>query len=326
VELSDEFTVSLPVDRAFAVLTDVERIAPCLPGAELQEIDGDEYRGVVKVKVGPITAQYKGVAHFLERDPTTRRVVLRAEGRDTRGQGNASATVTATMEPVGEGTRVSVVTDLTITGKVAQFGRGVLAEVSSKLLGQFVECLEATVAADAPESGESASARSASGESASARSASGGSVSARSASGGSASARSASGRSAAAASASGGSAAAGSGSAGSAASRAAAPAGGGGATPDPEQGGGASDEVGEPGEVGEAPAAEVATEPAAATEPAGPDSGSSRRVLTPRPAEPVDLFEVAGRSLLKRVAPAALLAAVVALALSWYRRASRRRA
>jgi uncharacterized protein len=142
VELTNEFRVSVPVADAWAVLTDVERIAPCLPGAQLQEIEGDEYRGIVKVKVGPITAQYKGKATFQSKDDDAHVAVLKAEGRDTRGQGNASALITATLTPDGDGTEVKVVTDLTITGKVAQFGRGVLVDVSSKLLTQFVECLE----------------------------------------------------------------------------------------------------------------------------------------------------------------------------------------
>jgi len=147
MELTNEFRVGVPVEHAYEVLTDVERIAPCMPGAQLQEIEGDEYRGIVKVKVGPITANYKGSATFVERDAPNR-LVLRAEGRETRNQGNASATITATLAPDGDGTRVSVVTDLAITGKVAQFGgRGVLADVSSKLLGQFVACLEAKVLA-----------------------------------------------------------------------------------------------------------------------------------------------------------------------------------
>jgi carbon monoxide dehydrogenase subunit G len=145
MELTNEFRVGVAPATAWAVLTDVERIAPCMPGAQLQEIEGDEYRGVVKVKVGPITAQYKGKATFLELDEANRRAVLRAEGRDTRGQGNANATITAALHPDGDGTRVTVTTDLTVTGKVAQFGRGVMADVSAKLLTQFVECLEATV-------------------------------------------------------------------------------------------------------------------------------------------------------------------------------------
>lgn len=149
MELTNEFSVQAPIDQAWALLTDLERIAPCMPGFQLQEVDGDEYRGVVKVKVGPMTAQYKGVASFQERDEANRRAVVRAEGRDTRGQGTAAATVTATLEPEERGTHVTVHTDLTITGKVAQFGRGVLADVSSKLLRQFVQALEADLLAGA---------------------------------------------------------------------------------------------------------------------------------------------------------------------------------
>ena len=146
MELINEFDVKVPVDEAWAVLTDVERIAPCLPGAQLKEVEGDEYRGIVKVKVGPISAQYSGAATFVERDETAHRAVLDAKGRDTRGQGNANARITAELTPSGDdSTHVVVTTDLTITGKVAQFGRGVLADVSSKLMTQFVENLETTV-------------------------------------------------------------------------------------------------------------------------------------------------------------------------------------
>jgi carbon monoxide dehydrogenase subunit G len=143
MDLTNEFTVHLPVEDTWALLTDLERIAPCMPGAQLQEVEGDEFRGVVKVKVGPITAQYKGAATFTSRDPDAHVAVLRAEGRDTRGQGNAAATITATVTAAGEESHVTVVTDLTVTGKVAQFGRNVLADVSAKLLTQFVERLEA---------------------------------------------------------------------------------------------------------------------------------------------------------------------------------------
>jgi hypothetical protein len=149
MELTNEFVVAVPIEQAWALLTDVERIAPCLPGAELQEVEGDAYRGIVKVKVGPITASYKGTARFEEKDDTAHRGVLKAEGRETRGQGNASATIVATLSPSGEGTKVEVVTDLAITGKVAQFGRGVLADVSGKLLEQFVHNLESMVLAPA---------------------------------------------------------------------------------------------------------------------------------------------------------------------------------
>jgi uncharacterized protein len=150
MELTNDFRVALPVERAWAVLTDVEQIAPCLPGAQLQEVEGDEYRGIVKVKVGPITAQYKGQATFLSLDADKHVAVLRAEGRETRGQGNANATITATLTPDGEGTAVAINTDLMVTGRVAQFGRGVLADVSAKLLDQFVADLEKTVLADEP--------------------------------------------------------------------------------------------------------------------------------------------------------------------------------
>ena len=145
MELTNEFTVDVPIEEAWPVLTDLERIAPCMPGARLDQVDGDEYHGTVKVKVGPVTAEYRGKATFVERDDAGHRAVLRAEGREARGQGNASATITAQLEPAGTATRVSVTTDLTITGRVAQFGRGVLADVSTKLLGQFVDSLETMV-------------------------------------------------------------------------------------------------------------------------------------------------------------------------------------
>jgi carbon monoxide dehydrogenase subunit G len=145
MKLENEFRVDVPVEQAWGVLLDVERIAPCMPGAQLQEVEGDEYRGIVKVKVGPITAQYKGAARITDVDDANHRALIRAEGRDTRGQGNASATVTASMQPDGDGTRVNIDSDVTITGKVAQFGRGVIADVSGKLLDQFVACLERDV-------------------------------------------------------------------------------------------------------------------------------------------------------------------------------------
>lgn len=145
MKLENEFRVEVPVEKTWRVLLDVERIAPCMPGAQLQEVEGDEYRGIVKVKVGPITAQYKGAARITDVDEANHRAVILAEGRDTRGQGNASATVTASLQPDGEGTHVNIDSDVTITGKVSQFGRGVIADVSAKLLDQFVACLERDV-------------------------------------------------------------------------------------------------------------------------------------------------------------------------------------
>ena len=150
MKIEDSFRVEVPVEEAWKVLLDLERIAPCLPGAQLTEVEGDEYRGTVKIKVGPITAQYKGVAKIEEADEANRKVVLQAEGRDTRGQGNASATVVATLVPDGDGTTVNIDTDLNITGKVAQFGRGVMADVSSKLLGQFADNLKKDVLTGSP--------------------------------------------------------------------------------------------------------------------------------------------------------------------------------
>jgi carbon monoxide dehydrogenase subunit G len=145
MELTHTFDVSVPPAEAWAVLTDLERVAPCLPGAQLTEVEGDEFRGTVKVKVGPITAQYRGTATFSELDQADGRAVLSASGRDTKGQGNASATVTAVLTEAATGTNVMLTTELKISGKVAQFGRGVMADVSAKLMEQFVHNLEETV-------------------------------------------------------------------------------------------------------------------------------------------------------------------------------------
>ena len=147
MDLNHQFTVAVPVEDAWRILTDVERIAPCLPGAQLQEIEGDTYRGIVKVKVGPIQAQFKGQANFIERDDAAHKVVLKGEGRDTTGKGNASAIITAEMTAVdASNTSVTVNTDLSVTGKVAQFGRGAMADISDKLLAQFVVNLNALIA------------------------------------------------------------------------------------------------------------------------------------------------------------------------------------
>lgn len=143
MELKSDFEVSVGVDRAWEVLTNPELIAPCLPGARLDEVEGDEFRGAVKVKVGPISAEYRGKATMVEMNRDELRIVIRAEGRDTRGAGNAAADITALMEAASDAsTKVEVTTDLKISGKVAQFGRGVLGDVSAKLMGQFVDNLE----------------------------------------------------------------------------------------------------------------------------------------------------------------------------------------
>ena len=141
-QIVNEFTVNLPIDDAWAVITDVERIAPCLPGAQLEEVEGDTFRGVVKVKLGAVTATFKGEAHFVERDDEAHHAVLKAAGRDTGGRGNASADITAQAEPLSPtSTKVVVTADLHITGKVAQFGRGIMGDVSKKLIQQFADNL-----------------------------------------------------------------------------------------------------------------------------------------------------------------------------------------
>ena len=146
MEINNSFEVKAPLDVAWATLTDLARIAPCLPGATLTSIEGDIYKGHVTVKVGPIVAKFGGQAIFQERNDTEHRAVLKGEGRDTTGKGNASAIITAQLEVVDAmTTRCTVSTDLTITGKIAQFGRGALADVSDKLLKQFVVNLETTV-------------------------------------------------------------------------------------------------------------------------------------------------------------------------------------
>lgn len=142
MDLNHEFTVSVPIERAWSVLTDLETVAPCLPGAELQGQEGDAYLGRIRIKLGPIEAQYRGQVSFVEADAAAHRVVLLAEGRETRGQGNVKATIQAELEEVAEGTRVRVATDLAITGRVAQMGRGLVADVSTKLMDRFVENLE----------------------------------------------------------------------------------------------------------------------------------------------------------------------------------------
>jgi uncharacterized protein len=157
VELNNEFRVAVPAVKTWEVLTDVERVAPCLPGATLLSVDGDEFTGAVKVKVGPITVSYKGNAAFLEKDAAAQRVVLKANGKETRGNGNASAVVTAQLKDEGDATSVVITTDLTISGKAAQFGRGVLGDVAGNLIAQFAKSLEAGMLGGAPAAAQSVS-------------------------------------------------------------------------------------------------------------------------------------------------------------------------
>jgi carbon monoxide dehydrogenase subunit G len=162
MELKHSFTVPVPLDRAWDVLLDVERVAPCMPGASLDSVDGDDITGRIKVKVGPISMTYAGKASFTERDREAGVVVLEASGKETRGAGTASATVRSELTPAGAATEVTVVTNLSVTGKPAQFGRGVLNEVGGKLIGIFADNLAQMIGADdgadaAPEAAEDSS-------------------------------------------------------------------------------------------------------------------------------------------------------------------------
>jgi uncharacterized protein len=140
--MENEFTVEAPVEQAWETLLDLERITPCLPGAALEEESGDEYKGTMTIRLGPVTQKYNGTVSFEETDEESRRAVLKADGKDARGQGTASATITSTLTEEDDGTKVHVETDMHLTGRAAQFGRGVQQEVATKLINQFAECLE----------------------------------------------------------------------------------------------------------------------------------------------------------------------------------------
>jgi carbon monoxide dehydrogenase subunit G len=146
MQLEHSFTVPVGIDEAWKVLLDIERIAPCMPGAAVDTIDGDDFTGTVKVKLGPIALTYKGKASFVEKDEAAHRAVISAQGRDARGNGTAAAKVSATLSDEGAATKVDVVTDLDVTGKPAQFGRGVMVDVGNKLIGQFADCLAGKLA------------------------------------------------------------------------------------------------------------------------------------------------------------------------------------
>ncbi|NDL58761.1 SRPBCC family protein [Phytoactinopolyspora mesophila] len=145
MQLDHQFTVPVPIADAWKVLLDVPRVAPCMPGATLDEFDGETFSGSVKVKLGPISLLYRGTGRFIETDDAAHRVVMEASGKEARGSGTAAATVTASMVADGDSTHVNVTTDLRITGRPAQFGRGMLNDVGGKLLGQFSDCLATTL-------------------------------------------------------------------------------------------------------------------------------------------------------------------------------------
>ncbi|EPD69086.1 SRPBCC family protein [Streptomyces sp. HGB0020] len=150
MKIDQEFGVEVPVERVWRTLTDLEGLAPCLPGAQLTGVEGDTYKGRVKVKVGPVISQFAGKARFVKLDEDARIAVISAAGKDTRGAGNASATIHARLRPEGAGTVVTVSTDLNISGRLAQFGSGMIKEISQKLFAQFVENVETRLLAEQP--------------------------------------------------------------------------------------------------------------------------------------------------------------------------------
>ena len=150
MELTHEFTVPASVEETWAAFDDIESVAVCFPGAQVTSVEGDTFKGSVKVKLGPIALVYNGTGTFTEKDESTRTMKIEAKGKDKRGNGTAGANVVATMSDAGGGTLVAVQTDLAITGKPAQFGRGVIQDVSDKLLGQFTACLEQKLGGAAP--------------------------------------------------------------------------------------------------------------------------------------------------------------------------------
>jgi carbon monoxide dehydrogenase subunit G len=156
MELEHSFTVPVPEERAWEVLMDVNRVAPCMPGATLDSVEGDDIKGRIKVKVGPIAMTYAGTAHFAERDEQNHVIVLEASGKETRGAGTASATVRSTLQEQGAQTHVIVNTTLNVTGRPAQFGRGVMAEVGGKLIGIFASNLAEMLAADSAQPADTA--------------------------------------------------------------------------------------------------------------------------------------------------------------------------
>ncbi len=165
MELTHDFVVPAPPDVAWQTFMDLERVGGCFPGATVTEVDDEGFKGTVKVKLGPIALQYLGSGSFLERDDAAHRAVIEAKGKDKRGNGTAGATVTIQLAPSGDGTRVDVTTELSVTGKPAQFGRGVMQDVSDKLLQQFIGCIEGELTAG-EEPAEEAAAPGPSGESA----------------------------------------------------------------------------------------------------------------------------------------------------------------
>jgi uncharacterized protein len=296
MQLENTFTVPAGIDEAWAAFNDPRRVAPCFPGATLDSYEDDSFTGSVKVKLGPISLTYKGKGTFVERDEANHKVVIEASGRDARGNGTASATVTGTLTPDGDAqTSVTMVTDMTVTGRPAQFGRGVMADVSDKIVGQFSSCLAKRLGPEAPDTASSGSAAA-----------------------GSAAATG----SAAAPGATAGAGASGA-AAGAGASGAAAGAGAGSADNGPAGAAGTADPPGTaPTGSGKAPETGSAGVATATHIPAAGTPSSNGAAPAPAPQEPtsseveaINLLDTAGAPVLKRVAPvaAALILLIVLL-------------
>ncbi|MDQ3456833.1 MAG: SRPBCC family protein [Actinomycetota bacterium] len=271
MQLEHSFTVPVPVADAWKVLLDIEQIAPCMPGAVLDSVDGDDFTGRVKVKLGPISLTYKGKASFVKKDEATHTAVIDAAGKDQRGNGTAAATVTATLkeDEGGSATRVDVLTDLNITGKPAQFGRGVMVDVGNKLIGQFATCVQGKLSGGGGGSG---------GETGN----SAGTGSAHAATGGTTDP----------------------------------PLGGAAAVVAAQTDGGTGGTSGTGGTDNAAAKAGGKHAKAPGATPTASAAGSGPRAVPSREPEPIDLLEVAGGSVLTRIAvPATGLAAAVAILL-----------
>jgi carbon monoxide dehydrogenase subunit G len=304
MKLEHEFRVPVPINQAWDVLLDVERIAPCMPGATVESFDGETVNGRVKVKVGPIQVTYNGTARFIEKNEPGRRVTLDASGKEARGSGTAKATIVAVLQGDGEQTLVNVTTDLAITGKPAQFGRGVMVEVGNKLLGRFADCLAEQIGMG---SSDDAAASATAGE----RLAAGAPAAAGAGSNGAPAPAGASGNGAPAPAGAGGNGAGAGGADGSSAGgNRAGVATGGEAVADAgtaARGAGASSAAG-----GASPNGGQTGPPQIRTLPSGTASRPSYR---PAENEAIDLLDVGGAAILKRIAPLAI--GLVALVVLW---------
>jgi uncharacterized protein len=314
VKLEHSFTVPADLDTVWEAVLDPDRVAPCMPGATLTEVDGDAFKGSVKVKMGPISLLYKGSGEFLTKDADSRTVVIKASGKDSRGNGTAAATVTVTLTEEGSSTTGTVVTDLSITGKPAQFGRGLISEVGGKILDTFAGCLASKLAPaptlsvvkdPPPEPSESESSAAASVKSASVKSESSGSASSGSES--AAGAEPAAAKPAKATGATG----AKSGVSKSAASK---------SVPAAEAAGSAAPVESSATSASASAASASAAADRAEAVVAGRKAGEAAAKLVPVPGsrrsrepetEAIDLLSYAGPSVLKRVAPVVVLAVVL---------------